>query len=498
MKRWMGLLTLVCVLSLALPTDAWAKVHGVFRVVKGQVQVKSGKNGKIKRAKIGQKVFPKDTIITGKDSRAKVIMVDKNVINISPDSQLEIENYEFEPEKGKKNVLLNVLYGKVRSKVNQKYDGEKAKFQVKTKSAVAGVRGTDFLAGFNRQTQQSQVVTFEGEVSFGQPGPGGTIKNPVAVKVGQMADVTGNSPPAPPKSVPKQMLAKMDNESNADKAGAPGSDKREPASDKKDGDDKKKKDSDDKGDKAGSKKDDGDKKKADGGDKAAKKDSGDKKQGSSDKGKSDSAKGDNKSSRDTDKANNGKGGGDKSGGPKANAGKGGGAGGSSAGGGPGGPNSGEGGDDPKAEKSGPGGGENQAGNNQGGGSRDPSSVTPGADPATGGGENAGPDGPGDMAGKPGGDSGPGDIGPGDNMPPSPGGDGDEPIAGGDPVGGGGIMPPPPPPTDNIDIPDLPDFPSDIGDISGIPDIPDVPECDTCRDIIESGTARVLIQIQNGN
>ncbi|MEO0336504.1 MAG: hypothetical protein AAF202_08920, partial [Pseudomonadota bacterium] len=101
------------------PSLAFAKGHGVFRVVKGDVKVQSAKSGKTKKAKIGQKVFPKDIVIAGPKSRAKIIMVDKNILNISPDSKIEIEAYEFDPKKKKKNVLLNVIYGKVRSKVKQ-------------------------------------------------------------------------------------------------------------------------------------------------------------------------------------------------------------------------------------------------------------------------------------------------------------------------------------------------------------------------------------------
>src|SRR5688572_3525664 len=99
-------------------------VHGILRVVKGDVQIKSGETGALSKAKLGAKVFPKDIVITAKDSRAKIVMVDNNEINVSPDSQIELQNYEYDPAAGKKEVLLNVIYGKVRSKVEQKYDGK--------------------------------------------------------------------------------------------------------------------------------------------------------------------------------------------------------------------------------------------------------------------------------------------------------------------------------------------------------------------------------------
>ncbi|MCB0390486.1 MAG: FecR domain-containing protein [Bdellovibrionales bacterium] len=211
------------------PAFALAKVHGTFRVVKGDVKVKSP-NGKIQKARIGQKVFPQDTIITAKDSRAKVVMIDDNVINISPESEIVFEKYEYEPKDQKKDVLIDVIYGKVRSKVNQKYDGAQNKFRVKTPSAVAGVRGTDFFTSFDKGTRQSQVVTFEGEVKYGLPGPDGSIKNAVSVRAGQMASNIPGRPPAAPQAVPKTQLANMDQGSDADKSDDK-TDQRQPAQD---------------------------------------------------------------------------------------------------------------------------------------------------------------------------------------------------------------------------------------------------------------------------
>src|SRR5688500_17595879 len=120
-------------------------IHGVFQVVKGDVQIITQSSKTQTKAKIGSKVYHGDTITAGKDSRAKIVMVDKNEISVSPDSKVVIENYEYQPQADKKNVMLSVLYGKVRAKVEQKYDDQKNKFQVKTPSAVAGVRGTDFF-----------------------------------------------------------------------------------------------------------------------------------------------------------------------------------------------------------------------------------------------------------------------------------------------------------------------------------------------------------------
>lgn len=189
---------------------------GIMMVVKGDIKV-TAKDGKTEPAKVGKKVVQGDSILAGADSRAKIVMSDKNVINISPDSKIVIEKYENDG-KDRKNVELNVVYGKVRASVEQKYDGEKNTFNIKTPSAVAGVRGTDFITGYNPGTRVSQIITFSGTVAVGQPGPNGSIRNPVFVQPGQMTEAGAGAPPAAPKPVPKEELNKMNSESKADLA----------------------------------------------------------------------------------------------------------------------------------------------------------------------------------------------------------------------------------------------------------------------------------------
>lgn len=180
-------------------------VHGVLMVVKGDVTVISSKDQKSTKAKIGTKVFPGDTIETKKEARAKLVMVDKNIINISPDSKFQLEKYEYNAQTNKKGAILNVIYGKVRATVSQKYDGEENRFQVKTKSSVAGVRGTDFMVSFSETTHTAKVVTFEGRVEVGQGVDAtGRIQNPVTVDPGQFTVANVNAPPSLPAAVPQE------------------------------------------------------------------------------------------------------------------------------------------------------------------------------------------------------------------------------------------------------------------------------------------------------
>lgn len=188
----------------------FAAEYGVFMVVKGIVKVESA--GKLVDAKVSSKVQVGDIIITENDSRAKIVMSDRNILNISPNTKLKIEKYTNTA--ADKNVNLNLLEGKVRSKVEQKYDNKNSKFEVRTATAVAGVRGTEFVTSYNSSTKTTEVITMKGQVSFQAINVVGTAAaaDPVLVEKGEKSQAKENSAPAAPVKVPEKDMKQIDSE----------------------------------------------------------------------------------------------------------------------------------------------------------------------------------------------------------------------------------------------------------------------------------------------
>ena len=214
--------SLVAAALLATPFRALASC-GTVEVSKGNVKITSGATKAVTAAPAGSKICSGDTIVAGADSRAKLKMEDGNELNISPDSQIVIEDYQYNPTENKKKVLLNVLKGKVRATTKQENmyndkakDGQANTFEVRTKTAVAGVRGTDFLTSFNPTTQTSQVVTFRGKVSFGLVGPNGTVVNAASVAAGQKLDLSVGKAPSAPINIPAKELDKTNSDTKSD------------------------------------------------------------------------------------------------------------------------------------------------------------------------------------------------------------------------------------------------------------------------------------------
>lgn len=195
------------VFLLAHFSQAEQQMYGLFMIVKGDVTFQNP-NSPVERAKVGAKVFEGASIKSTKNSRAKIVMADRNVFNLAPESRITIQKYDTTP--GKKNVSLNLYEGKVRVNVEQKYDGAKEKFLLKTPTVVAGVRGTQFLGSYHSTTKTSQITTFQGMVAMTSFSSARQPLGTVRVSKGQTSSADFNQAPQTPAFVPKQELKDLD------------------------------------------------------------------------------------------------------------------------------------------------------------------------------------------------------------------------------------------------------------------------------------------------
>ena len=164
MERLFGKLgfSFFIVFLLAVNVNAGGAIAGKVSILKGQVFIKRG-SAKIP-VKKDDTILESD-IIESEAGTARITMIDSNLVDVYPRSRVEIAKYVYKPNQDQKEVELKVDFGKIKSTVNQKYDGAKNKFQVKTPSAVAGVRGTVFTTEYDAVRKISKVVTIEGLVA---------------------------------------------------------------------------------------------------------------------------------------------------------------------------------------------------------------------------------------------------------------------------------------------------------------------------------------------
>ena len=191
-----------------------AAEYGIFLVVKGKVSIQ-GPNG-VTEAKLNSTIQVGETVVTEADSRAKIVMSDhRNIINVAPDTKLKFEKYSNSKED--KNVKLKLIEGKVRSKVGEKYDNRTSKFEIRTATAVAGVRGTDFITSYDSATKTTEIVTFRGEVSFTSlAGNDSEVANgeTVLVSKGEKSQSKEGAAASAPAKIPEKELKQIDSDSS--------------------------------------------------------------------------------------------------------------------------------------------------------------------------------------------------------------------------------------------------------------------------------------------
>lgn len=90
-------------------------------------------------------LFKDDTIITGADGSAAFKLSDGSFISLSPGAQMTINQSVYAPEQKTRSSFLKMVSGKARFVVKKFVDARHSEFKVKTKTSVAGVRGSDFI-----------------------------------------------------------------------------------------------------------------------------------------------------------------------------------------------------------------------------------------------------------------------------------------------------------------------------------------------------------------
>lgn len=164
MKLTNSIITGMLFLTFSHLTNATENNVAKVVLLKGQVKVRLA-DGTIKDV-VTEQSLPEGAVLqTAEKSFVKLIFVDKSQMNLGPNSQMIISSYP-KTEAG----IITLVKGQIRSQVTKNYmeieDKSKSKLYIKTKTAVMGIRGTDFQVNFNPENQNTALITFEGRVAM--------------------------------------------------------------------------------------------------------------------------------------------------------------------------------------------------------------------------------------------------------------------------------------------------------------------------------------------
>jgi hypothetical protein len=146
-------------------TSAQADVAGHLTQVEGRVDILRGGQLPAIPGKVNDGVQIGDVLRTKSMSKAQITFVDNSTMTISPESRVGIEAYMFDSAQNKRNAVVQLFQGLAHVAVSKIFKAAEPDFVVKTKTAIMGVRGTDF--GVRIYPNSSDVLNFEGLLQVG-------------------------------------------------------------------------------------------------------------------------------------------------------------------------------------------------------------------------------------------------------------------------------------------------------------------------------------------
>ncbi len=104
-------------------------------------------------------IFGGDILITGEEGKLTVKLADESRLTLSSDSKIVINRALYDPDAGERQGFFSGLMGKTRFLIKKMTGSKKSDVKVKTKTAVLGVRGSDFVV--EASGESTEITTFE-------------------------------------------------------------------------------------------------------------------------------------------------------------------------------------------------------------------------------------------------------------------------------------------------------------------------------------------------
>ena len=182
-------------LFLSVAAGALAQEVGTIAALDGSGKI--GRRDLWIAATAGAAIQRGDELVTGQPGRMRIVFQDDTVLTIGDDSRIVVDEQVFDPDKGQTHSVLGLLQGKVSALVSEYYKRPGATYQIKTATAVAGVRGTEFVVTYDPRDNRTEVAGLSGTVevrgAFDRSGGG------VFITAQEVTTVTRGRLPTPPR-----------------------------------------------------------------------------------------------------------------------------------------------------------------------------------------------------------------------------------------------------------------------------------------------------------
>ena len=171
----------------------------------GDVSILRENEAKKIRVKAMEPLYVSDTVLTGVNSRAKILMKDDSIISLGQNASANIKGYAYERKSDLRSAVFRVVSGNARAVVGSFFRGKGSFFRIETRTAVVGVKGTDFIVA--SKGKETEIITVGGDVYTANISP--SIQGEAIVSAGHTVTVTASSPPTLPAPVSEERMNEL-------------------------------------------------------------------------------------------------------------------------------------------------------------------------------------------------------------------------------------------------------------------------------------------------
>jgi hypothetical protein len=112
---------------------------------------------------LGDFLHTGDRITTSRKSRIEIKLPDQSYVRFDELTTFEVKSLAFDKKTKKREINIGLILGKTWAGVSKLFN-KKGRFAILTRTAVAGVRGTDFRMDVNKDNS-AHIKVYSGEVA---------------------------------------------------------------------------------------------------------------------------------------------------------------------------------------------------------------------------------------------------------------------------------------------------------------------------------------------
>lgn len=174
----------------------WAQPQepiGHVALLQGQVTAQRPGEVQPRSLQPGSPVFAEDTIQTQASAKVQMLLIDATELSLGERATMTLSQLVFAPERHTHRGVVSIAQGIFRAVTKTVLP--QTRFEIRTGTAVAAVRGTQWLGEVTPES--TAIVVIQGEVAVSHSDP--SISGTTSLSRGLGSEVHGRTPPTPAK-----------------------------------------------------------------------------------------------------------------------------------------------------------------------------------------------------------------------------------------------------------------------------------------------------------